>query len=44
MKEKLGRLATYATEEGRLREGLSRLADFVKGLSVPAAPLAKKAA
>jgi aspartate/methionine/tyrosine aminotransferase len=35
---------SYATEEGRLREGLSRLADFVKSLSVPAAPAAKKAA
>jgi len=30
---------SYATEEGRLREGLTRMADFVKALSAPAAPV-----
>jgi aspartate/methionine/tyrosine aminotransferase len=35
---------SYATEEGRLREGLTRLAEFVKGLSAPAALPIRKAA
>jgi aspartate/methionine/tyrosine aminotransferase len=35
---------SYATQEGRLREGLTRLAEFVKNLSMSAPPPAKMAA
>jgi aspartate/methionine/tyrosine aminotransferase len=35
---------SYAAEDGRLREGLSRLADFVQGLRAPAGSKTRRAA
>jgi len=35
---------SYATEDGRLREGLTRLADFVQGLRAPAGSKTRRAA